>query len=153
MGKLKFPASTIASIGIKEGQPGFDKAFKDLANNIANIWISAIHNLKSPLREIEFNELETDTQYLLRQAVAEAVQHAVLNKNVWERVNASSVSYAGTFAVDTTGWLLTVNMFGQIAINLIQTSGIDDYEVVYDKNEIVGYTANGNTRIIKETTL
>lgn len=44
-------------------------------------------------------------------------------------------------------------MFGQIAINLIQTSGIDDYEVVYDKNEIVGYTANGNTRIIKETTL
>lgn len=144
MGTMKFPKSTLKN---------FDEnditSINKLANNLANIWISAIARNKDILNQTEFIYFEKDTQESLKQAVAEAVQHAIYNRDIWERVNASTVSYSGTFAMDTTGWLLSTDMFGKNAWNLIQNSGIDDYAWYDDKYVLYEQLQNGNLKLLK----
>ncbi len=148
IGTLKFPATSAARFNNIATE--IDKAA--LANAVASSYLWGIVKLKwKQLGKTPFYMLEADTQKYLKDAVCEAVQFAVLNKQVWERVNASSIS-TNTFSVnqDTTSWILTADMYGKMAWNLIQISGIDEYEWVEEDVLFTG-TEKGNVKIIGRT--
>lgn len=147
LGTLKFPAThvnrfTDSSTGI------FNK--EKAAASIANDYINAIHRYKyKQLSRLKFDWLvQGGTQNMLRDAVCEAVQHAITNRNIFEIVNASSVS-TPSFSMnrDTPGWLLSADMMGKSGWTNLQISNIEKYKVVTE-DVLATETANGNTIII-----
>lgn len=138
---LAYPVSTS-----KRFEVDIDINYFNLSNAIANTWINAVVKLKfNKFKSIPFNMLEIDTIKSLRDYVCEAVQNAIMNRNIWERTNGSSIS-GGSFSanLDMPSWTLTGDMCGKYAWNLILISGIDDY-FVYSNVEIEQTTENGNT--------
>ncbi len=145
IGTFKAPASAVKRVPVRE----------DLIESLGNIMVSAlVAGPKSGnLKTIPFNFLEADTQKHLKEAVCEGIQHMVMNRNVWERINSSSVTTSNfTLNTDSTGWLLTADMFGQIARTAVVASGIRDYEWVVEDQLFTGST-NGNVKIIGKADL
>lgn len=147
MGGFKVPASTALRHQLTT------QAEKNiLFTRIAQIYIEAIVKLKyGKLKSIPFKWLLTEDQEQLVNVVCEAVQHAMLNANVWQRLNGSNIAVGGfTFNVDNTPWIMTSDMFGTIGWVLLTNAQIDEYEWIADPHAYIR-TANGNIQIIGKT--
>lgn len=118
-------------------------------NAIGEIYIQGITHLKyEQLKVTPFAMLEEDTKDSLKQAVCEAIQFAMYNEQVYERVNSSTISTNNfTMNKDTTSWMLTMDMYGKMAWNLIQNSGIDEYHWVVE-DVLFADTLNGNVKLL-----
>ncbi len=118
-------------------------------NSLGEVYIQGIVHLKyKQLKRTPFIMFEEDTRDYLMQAVCEAIQFAMFNEQVYERVNASTVSTPSfTLNRDTTNWMLTMDMYGKMAWNLIQNSGIDEYYWVTE-DVLFTDTLNGNVKLI-----
>lgn len=142
IGELKVPASTARE---------FNNSVAVVGENIAQKYIDIIVYLKyTLLTKIKFNWLLQKDQEELREVVAEAVQHAVQNRAVWQKINSSSISTSGfTINSDSTNWLLSKDALGTFAWTILQNLGIDEYEVIEeDDYQIWTETANGNYQYI-----
>lgn len=143
MNKLVFPASVANRWDLTD-----EANRKRLAENLAQIYIDAVFKLKySILKKLPFSALEeTDKEYH-RELICEAVQHCLYNNNVFQRINASSISTTGfAINVDSTPWLLTSDMFGQYAWNLIIISELDEYEYIGENKLFIN--KNNNYKIV-----
>lgn len=144
--ELAFPQGIAKQFNISD-----DKSYFNLCNSVANTWISVIFKIKQAiLAKTDFNLFEEDTKEALRKAVCEAVQNAIMNRNIWERTNGSSLS-GGNFnlALDVPAWVFTSDGVSKFAWTLIQTSGIDEYEWIGD-DDIYYTTINGNVKVISK---
>lgn len=102
-------------------------------SNMAQKYIDALSAYKKKFRIIPWIWFESDTQEITRELICEAVQFCMYNNDVWERVNGSTISTPSiSIGVDTQGWLLTIDMFGLHAKNMIKVASYDDYELVED---------------------
>ncbi len=142
MGTLKFSSSTIRNSQF---------TVEELGESIAQQYIDIVVKMMYPLlRNIKFSWLLPDDLEALRESVCSAVQHCLLNRNVFERLNSSSIS-TNTFSVneDNTNWLLNKDMLGNYAWTTLRSTGIDEYKLVSDED--LGFfteTANGNYQLV-----
>lgn len=125
-----------------------DKA--KLINALGNIFIDGL--LGSPkgymVKQIPFTWLEDDTKFVFKESLCEAIQHCVLNNQIWEKINSSNVSTPDfTISSDSTSWLLTADIFGQYYRVALSQSGIETYEWV-EENVLWQNTTNGNVKIV-----
>ncbi len=142
MGTLKMPSSVIRNS---------QKTIEELGEAIAQTYLDVIIRLKyTVLRNVKFSWLLPQDMEALQEALCGAVQHAIVNRNVFERLNASSIS-TNTFSIseDTTNWLLTKDALGMYAWSTLQSTGIDEYEIVCeDDMDFFIQTNNGNIQIL-----
>lgn len=116
---------------------------------IATTYIQAVVAMYQILRETEFNKFEEDTRYALKMSVYNAIEYALLNRQIWQNVNGSQITVPGwTVNADQTPWVLTSDMIGLKAHNWLTNSGVEDYEWRYD-DVISIATSAGNTKIIE----
>lgn len=94
---------------------------------------------------------ESSTQDYLRKAIFASIEHAVLNKQVWEDVSGSNISTPGfNINKDQVNWLMSTDMLGMKAHNMLINSGIEDYEWVSANTLFAnGMNRNGLTGNIK----
>ncbi len=151
IGTFKVPSSTLA----RYNNFATDKDKWDLINHLGNISIDIITSSAKgkKLKQLPWSRLEQDTQYKLKEAVCEMIQHMVLNRTIWEKINTSTVQ-TPTFSMssDLVSWLLTSDMIGHIARTSIEVSGVNDYEWMF-YGEMVKQTQNGNIKVIAKADL
>ncbi len=151
IGKFKVPSSTLTRFN--NFADDIDKW--TIINNLGEIAIDVIAS--SPkgkkLRNIPWARLETDTQDKLKEGVCEMIQHMILNRTIWEKVNSSSVQ-TPTFSMssDLVSWLLSADMVGHIARTSLEASGINEYDWLF-YGEMIQETANGNIKVIAKADL
>ncbi len=125
-------------------------------NELATTYMLGVVSMFQILRNVEFGWLDEDTRDSLRRAIYNAIEYAVLNRQVWENINGSSISTPNfTITADQTAWLVNSDMYGMKAWNLITNSGLQDY-YFEEANRFFQSTPNGNAKVIgygKETEL
>lgn len=95
-----------------------DSTYHKIANAAAETFIIGIYKIKQfVLQDIEFVELEDDTKKALRDAVCEAVQHSIINRNFpFERTNGSSIAGGNySVAIDAPAYTFSSDIFGKFA--------------------------------------
>ena len=146
-GKFKIPREILEQ-NLRDGSiKNINKFLNKISDSIFNIAISSIVNstpAKIILQKIPFSWLEKDTIYYLRQAACEIVFNLSVNNNFWEKTNASNISNS-TFSMhtDITSWLINDDIISMHAKNLINLSGITEYEI--SENNIWYYDKNNGT--------
>lgn len=156
VGSFKVPASTIKRFrkdikdpitnAITGNEFDVERAF----NEIAQTYINGVVSLYKILRKTFFYWYPDKTQTLLRQAIYNAIEFSCLNKQLWQNINGSSISTPGfNVTVDNTSWLITSDMMGLKAWNLLNNSEIETYKKV-SQGRVSAYTAstNGNFEVI-----
>ncbi len=152
---FKVPATYVEAYTIEVTDPNTgdlilefdqDTAFLQLAQT----YIDGIVEHYAILRRIKFGWLPEHTQKYLREAVYEAVQHALLNRQVWEKINTSTVNSGGlSVSNESTGWLITLNMFGKRGLNKLIKSEIEEYKIVNEgQMNVLLTTEKGNIEVI-----
>ena len=127
-------------------------AFYELALNV----IVAIRNMPKYkiLKKIDkyFEYLPIETKQSIRAAVYQTMVHIILNKDIWQKVNATNISLPNWSAsVDSTSWLLAQDMISKYAESYLANSDITDFDLV-DEGDYVSYmqSANGDIKIINK---
>lgn len=129
----------------------FNNNLADAIVSLGNIIIGGLVShpkFKRISNDVEFDWLLPETQWELKQAVCEGIQHLVKNRTFYEKVVGSGIT-GGTFTYskDTNSWLLKSDIFGKIAEHSILASGIADYKIVGDS--IIGeLRGDGNNNIV-----
>ncbi len=152
------------TIGTFKVQSSMIKRFNDFANAtdkerafnaIADTFIHGLINTAKSkvLKTIPFDALEDDTRYYLQQAAYGAIQHAILNRTIWEQLNTSGITTPNfTINSDSTNWLLQEDKFGSFVKDAIANSGIAEYEWVTE-DYLYTATGNGNVKVIARADL
>ncbi len=126
-----------------------DKAFSEMCFT----YINAIVASYAILRETPFAFFESDTKDFLRKAIYNAIEYSSMNNQFWENVNGSSISTPNfTINQEVVSWLLTKDMIGRKADNLITNSGLTEYKWVRG-DVFKESTPNGNIKIIGKVDL
>ncbi len=151
MGTFKVPSSTLARFN--NFQDDADKW--RLINNLGNIAIDVIAS--SPkgkkLKQLPWSRIEVDSQDKLKEAVCEMIQHMVLNRTIWEKINTSSIQTPSfSMSADLVSWLLTADMIGHIARTSLEASGINEYEWMYE-GQLYTELQNGNIKLLAKADL
>lgn len=124
-----------------------ERAFTELCQT----YINALITSNDLFTQIEFKDFPKLFQKNIRFGIYNAIEFATLNRQVWEKVNNSSVSSPNfNMNVESTNWLLSSDMLGLKSWNYIVASGLHDMKIVGDS--FVGRLISGNEdcTIIKE---
>lgn len=145
---LKFPSST-ATWWDFSLQTDLEK----LANNFANKWLNIFIKIKyDKVRLVPVEAFSNDEAgiYNLRHFICEQVQHTLLNKNIYERVNASQENSAGgnTISSDTSAYVWVISMLSKEGQSYLQNTEIDQWEWI-GEDEVFYQTRSGNIIEIK----
>ena len=119
-------------------------------NNLGQTYIELALKLKPILRSIPFAMLEKRDQNYLREYICEQVQYSVMNKQIIQIVNASSISTTSfTMNTDTTPWAFTSDMLSMRGKVLLQNAEIDFYDII-EEDVLYTETKNGNIKILRK---
>lgn len=117
-------------------------------NEVAITYLSAVYATYDILRKTKISWFKVITKENVRKSIYNAIEYASLNRQFWENVNGSNISNPNfSVSVDSTGWLLTTDMFGMKALNYLTNSGIANYEWVTEDVLFVR-TGNGNVEVV-----
>ncbi len=126
---LKFPASYVKRWTNSSGTFDSDGAFNEILINSINV----IRSVKPFLMSIDtyWDQMPESLTSFVKGAIYQVAVHLILNRNLWERINTSGTQVPNfTQTVDTTGWLVPVDMLSQFSNNLLRGSEIDQYELI-----------------------
>lgn len=145
IGTFKAPSSTVKNFNNFATDADKTKAFMA----IANTYIDALRTTSKgkSLNKLSWDWLQKDTKDFLKEGVYGAIQHAVLNRQIWEKINTSSISTPNfSMSIDSQNWLLTNDVFGKFVHNSLTLSGVDEYEWVTEE-ELLTITNSTTGRI------
>lgn len=145
---LKFPSTTTQWWDFSQ-----QKDLEKLADNFANKWLNIFIKIKyDKVRLLPIEAFVSDANGInnLRHFICEQVQHTLLNKNIYERVNASQENSAGgnTISSDTSAYVWVVSMLSKEGQSYLQNTEIDAWEWIGD-DEVFYQTRSGNIIEIK----
>lgn len=158
----EFTNSEYQTLGSFKVPASLSKYFNDTATQddvvkvitrIGNIYIDALLNTPKArkLRYLPWTWLEPKDKEYLKDGLIKALEHAVRNHQVWERINNMNITTPNfTLSQDQTAWVLSGDVFGMFASNSITNAEIDLYEVV--GSEYFYEQPNGNIKIIGRIT-
>lgn len=117
-------------------------------NEIAITYIISLKSSFQILRDVPFKKFDEDTKQYLRMAVYAAIEYCVLNNQVWERVNSSTVSTPNfSMTSEQVGWLTSRDMLGMKAEGFVTLSELKNYEWATE-DDIWTRTDKGNIIIL-----
>lgn len=138
-----------------------DKALYEMATTYINAIVSMFYILRQTpfymfeggmTLDVNHNvtkaPIKGSDQDMLRNVVFNAMEYCVLNRQVWENVNGSSISTPNfNINITQTNWLLTKDMVGRKASNILDILELDQYEWILEPTKFL-QTKNGNFKIL-----
>lgn len=146
LGTFKVPASVAKRFNLA------DEAVRNaLFISIAQTYIDVLQKQKKKIKQLPFKAMLDEDRELLREWVCDAVQFCVLNNQVYQIVVGSNISTPSfTINVDTTPWVISADMIGMSAWNILSVVDIEAYDWV-DTAGLWHATTSGNAQVITKT--
>lgn len=146
MGTFKVPASVAQRFDLTKEQ-----VRTNLFASIGQTYIDVLTKQKKKIKQLPFKAMLDEDRELFREWICDAVQFCVLNNQVYQVVIGSNISTPSfTINVDTTPWVLSADMIGITAWNLLSVIDVEAYDWV-DERGLWAATQSGNAQIITKT--